>query len=337
MPTGAGTLAIPHRRWNARHPGPGASTSPPETCLTIGEVRSPRRVLATLIERPNYQPFGSTSPPETCLTIACPSSTLPGKMVADTWALGTRGRSAFGTPPSNSGHLWGPPSPRSTQFCTLPPLMKRGGLTPWMIAGRAHRRWNARHPGPGASTSPPETCLTIGEVRSPRRVLATLIERPNYQPFGSTSPPETCLTIACPSSTLPGKMVADTWALGTRGADRRFGTPPSNSGHLWGPPSPRSTPLTVLHPTRAAGGSVAGSTSPPETCLTIGEVTPPKRPPILGPLELGEPIGGLVPPPPIPVTYGAPPPLEAPPSQFCTLHGQRGVALLALRPHRKLV
>ena len=34
----------------------------------------------------------------------------------------------------------------------------------------------------------------------------------------------------------------DTWALGTRGADRRFGTPPSNSGHLWGPPSPRSTP-----------------------------------------------------------------------------------------------
>ena len=33
-------------------------------------------------------------------------------------------------------------------------------------------------------------------------------------------------------------------------------------------------------------------------CLTIGEVTPPKRPPILGPLELGEPIGGLVPPPP---------------------------------------
>ena len=50
-----------------------------------------------------------------------------------------------------------------------------------------------------------------------------------------------------------------------------------------------------------------------KSLVKIGEVTPPKRPPILGPLELGEPIGGLVPPPPIPVTYGAPPPLEAPP------------------------
>ena len=49
------------------------------------------------------------------------------------------------------------------------------------------------------------------------------------------------------------------------------------------------------------------------------EVTPPKRPPILGPLELGEPIGGLVPPPPIPVTYGPPSPRSTPPSQFCTL------------------
>ncbi len=302
--------------------------------MTIGEFRSPRRVLATLIERPNYQPFGSTSPPETCLTIACPSSTLPGKMVADTWALGT-GDDRRLVPPPPIPVTYGAPPPLEAPSSAPTPPDEEGGFDAMDDCGPCPQA--LRHPGPGASTSPPETCLTIGEVRSPRRVLATLIERPNYQPFGSTSPPETCLTIACPSSTLPGKMVADTWALGTRGADRRFGTPPSNSGHLWGPPSPRSTPLTVLHPTRAAGGSVAGSTSPPETCLTIGEVTPPKRPPILGPLELGSRSAVWYPPPPIPVTYGAPPPLEAPPSQFCTLHGQRGVALLALRPHRKLV
>ncbi len=148
-----------HRRWNARHPGPGASTSPPETCLTIGELGHPRRVPATLIERPNYQPFGSTSPPETCLTIACPSSTLPGKMVADTWALGTRGV-----------------PPRSTQFCTLPPLMKRGGLTPWMIAGRAHRRWNARHPPQALERSPSRSrCVYVptGNLFDDRRVQVT--------------------------------------------------------------------------------------------------------------------------------------------------------------------
>ena len=38
--------------------------------------------------------------------------------------------------------------------------------------------------------------------------------------------------------------------------------------------------------------------------MKIGEVTPPKRPPILGPLELGEPVSGLVPPLPFPVIYG---------------------------------
>ena len=35
-----------------------------------------------------------------------------------------------------------------------------------------------------------------------------------------------------------------------------------------------------------------------KSLVKIGEVTPPKRPPILGPLELGEPVSGLVPPPP---------------------------------------
>ena len=166
----------------------------------------------------------------------------------------------------------GPPPPLEappSQFCTLPPLMKRGGSIGGLVPPPPIPVTYGAPPPLEAppSQSPPETCLTIGEVRSPRRVLATLIERPNYQ------------------RSHPAEKTPDTWALGTRGADRRFGTPPSNSGHLWGPPPLEAPPSQFCTLHGQQGGSVAGSTSPPETCLTIGEVTPPKRPPILGPLS----------------------------------------------------
>ena len=53
-----------------------------------------------------------------------------------------------------------------------------------------------------------------------------------------------------------------------------------------------------------------------KSLVKIGEVTPPKRPSILGPLELGEPIDHSGTPPSPPVIYGAifrPPPSNSDP------------------------
>ena len=84
----------------------------------------------------------------------------------------------------------------------------------------------------------------------------------------------------------------DTWALGTRGANRPFRYPPSPPGHLWG----------------------RFSTPPSFSCEVVSGPT--IQPPILGPLELGEPIDHSGTPPSPPVIYGAiltPPSNSAPP------------------------
>ena len=65
-----------------------------------------------------------------------------------------------------------------------------------------------------------------------------------------------------------------------------------------------------------------------KSLVKIGEVTPPKRPSILGPLELGEPIDHSGTPPPPPVIYGAifdpPPQIPTPPSYPPLRVGNRG-------------
>ena len=54
-----------------------------------------------------------------------------------------------------------------------------------------------------------------------------------------------------------------------------------------------------------SGGLAAFAVQTIRRWVKIGEVTPPKRPSILGPLELGEPIDHSGTPPPPPVIYGA--------------------------------
>ena len=156
----------------------------------------------------------------------------PAEKTPDTWALGTRGADRrFGTPPSNSGHLWVPFPGAVRRSLVVLRFAASTHLRGGVFCGCSCPCWTTSRTS-GSSCF--DTCSRISHrgpcppalERSPSHKRKSLVK------IGEVTRAQRCW-LYVPTGNLfddrrshPAEKTPDTWALGTRGADRRFGTPP---------------------------------------------------------------------------------------------------------------